>query len=130
MLRKVVNDFSALLDSQGTQVLQNLMHFFCLAIAFVMQNHFHCLEGCLKFNNCLQLGHFLKKILKGNTGCLSKREFIEAITLYLNQRHSLASNEFSKLCTCGGKRDSNQHNVNYSANHVEIIDAQQKELEV
>ncbi|KAG5053478.1 hypothetical protein JHK87_005676 [Glycine soja] len=93
LLRKVVKDFSALLDSQGTQ-----------------------------------LGHFLKKILN-NTGCLSKREFIEAITLYLNQRHSLASNEFSKLCTCGGKRDSNQHNVNYSANHVEIIDAQQKELE-
>ncbi|KAG4952853.1 hypothetical protein JHK87_038447 [Glycine soja] len=94
LLRKVVNDFSALLDSQGTQ-----------------------------------LGHFLKKILKGNTGCLSKREFIEAITLYLNQRRSLASNEFSKLCTCGGKRDSNQHNASYSAKHAEISDAQQKELE-
>ncbi|RDX75585.1 Kinesin-like protein KIN-14F, partial [Mucuna pruriens] len=94
LLRKVVKDFSALLDSQGTQ-----------------------------------LGLFLKKILKGDTGCLSKREFVEAITLFLDQRRSVASNEFSKLCTCGGKRDSNQHNVNYSAKHAEIIDAQQKQLE-
>ncbi|XP_020238383.1 kinesin-like protein KIN-14F [Cajanus cajan] len=93
-LRKVVKDFSALLDSQGTQ-----------------------------------LGLFLKKILKGDTGCLSKREFIKAITSYLNQRRSLASNESSKLCTCGGKRDSNQQNVNYSARHAEIIDGLQKQLE-
>ncbi|KAJ1415519.1 P-loop containing nucleoside triphosphate hydrolase [Sesbania bispinosa] len=76
-----------------------------------------------------QLGHFLKKMLKGDTGCLSKREFIEAITLYLNQRSGLASNDFSKFCTCGGKIDSTRHNVNYSAKHTEIIDAQQKQLE-
>jgi len=88
------------------------------------------LEGYLKYNNCLQLGHFLKKILKGDAGCLSKREFVDAITLYLNQRRSSASNEISKLCTCGGKRDSNHHNVKYCAEHAEIIDAQQKELEV
>ncbi|KAK8467219.1 hypothetical protein PHAVU_008G281800 [Phaseolus vulgaris] len=94
LLRKVIRDFSALLDSQGTQ-----------------------------------LGHFLKKILKGDTGCLSKREFVDAITLYPNQRRSLASNESSKLCTCGGKRDSNQRNDKYCAKHAEIIDAQQKELE-
>ncbi|TKY57436.1 Kinesin KP1 [Spatholobus suberectus] len=93
LLRKVVKDFSALLDSLGTQ-----------------------------------LGLLLKKVLKGDNGCLSKREFIEAITLYLNQRR-LASNEFSKPCTCGGKRDSNQLSVNYSAKHAEIIDTQQKQLE-
>ncbi|XP_061337645.1 kinesin-like protein KIN-14F [Gastrolobium bilobum] len=75
-----------------------------------------------------QLGLLLKKILKGGSGCLSKREFVEAITLYLNQRSSLASNDFSKFCTCG-KRDSTQHNVNYSAKHAEIIDTQQKQLE-
>ncbi|KOM46388.1 hypothetical protein LR48_Vigan07g009200 [Vigna angularis] len=94
LLKKVISDFSALLDSQGTQ-----------------------------------LGHFLKKILKGGTGCLSKREFVEAITLYLNQGRSFGSNEISKLCTCGGKRDNNQHSVQYCAKHAEIIDAQQKELE-
>ncbi|XP_027938785.1 kinesin-like protein KIN-14F isoform X2 [Vigna unguiculata] len=94
LIRKVIRDFSALLDSQGTQ-----------------------------------LGHFLKKILKGDTSCLTKREFVDAITLYLNQRRSLASNEVSKLCTCGGKRDNNQHSVQYCAKHAEIIDAQQKELE-
>ncbi|CAJ1971538.1 unnamed protein product [Sphenostylis stenocarpa] len=94
LLGKIIRDFSALLDSQGTQ-----------------------------------LGHFLKKILKGDTGGLSKRDFVEAITLYLNQRRSLASNDISKLCTCGGKRDSNQQSVKYCAKHAEIIDAQQKELE-
>ncbi|CAI8587068.1 unnamed protein product [Vicia faba] len=89
-----------------------------------------------------QLAFFLKKILKGDNDCLSKREFMEAITLYLNQRSSLASNDLSifctcgrkcsnsTFCTCGGKRDnSTQHNVNYSTKHAEIIDAQQKELE-
>ncbi|XP_058742809.1 kinesin-like protein KIN-14F isoform X2 [Vicia villosa] len=78
-----------------------------------------------------QLAFFLKKILKGDDGCcLSKREFMEAIALYLNQRSSLASNDLSKFCTCGGKRyNSTQHNVNYSVKHAEIIDAQQKQLE-
>lgn len=56
---------------------------------------------------------------------------MEAIALYLNQRSSLASNDISKFCTCGGKRyNSTQHNVNYSVKHAEIIDAQQKQLEV
>ncbi|KAF1894774.1 hypothetical protein Lal_00021068 [Lupinus albus] len=76
-----------------------------------------------------QLGLFLKKILKGNIGCLSKREFIEAISLYLNQRSSLASNDFSKFCICGGKRDSVRRNVNYSCNHAQVINTQQKQLE-
>ncbi|KAJ1441202.1 P-loop containing nucleoside triphosphate hydrolase [Sesbania bispinosa] len=76
-----------------------------------------------------QLGLFLKKILKGDIGCLSKREFIEAISLYLNQKRSLASNDFSKFCICGGKRDSIRQNVNYSANYAEVINTQQKQLE-
>ena len=80
--------------------------------------------------NSLQLGLFLKKILKGDIGCLSKREFIEAISLYLNQRSSLASNDFSKFCICGGKRDNAQRNVNNSSSHIEVINTQQKQLEV
>lgn len=55
---------------------------------------------------------------------------MEAITLYLNQRSNLTSDDLSKFCSCGRKRDSTQHNVNYSAKHAEIIDAQQKQLEV
>ncbi|XP_027335879.1 kinesin-like protein KIN-14F [Abrus precatorius] len=77
-----------------------------------------------------QLGLFLKKILKGDIGCLSKREFIEAISLYLNQRSSLASNDFSKFCICGGKRDNSiRQNVNYSAKYADVINTQQKQLE-
>ncbi|KAI5408930.1 variant 2, Kinesin-like protein KIN-14F [Lathyrus oleraceus] len=76
-----------------------------------------------------ELGLFLKKILKGDIGCLSKREFVEAISLYLNQRSSLASNDFSKFCICGGKRDILRQNVNYSAKYSEVINTQQKQLE-
>ncbi|XP_045819408.1 kinesin-like protein KIN-14F [Trifolium pratense] len=76
-----------------------------------------------------ELGLFLKKILKGDIGCLSKREFVEAISLYLNQRSSLASNDFSNFCSCGGKRDSVRQNVNYSAKYGEVINTQQKQLE-
>ncbi|MED6175290.1 Kinesin-like protein KIN-14F [Stylosanthes scabra] len=83
-----------------------------------------------------QLGLFLKKILKGDDiGCLSKREFIEAISLYLNQRSSLASNDFSKFCICGGRRENTRHknninnSANYSSKHIEVINNQQKQLE-
>ncbi|KAK7299901.1 hypothetical protein RJT34_10730 [Clitoria ternatea] len=76
-----------------------------------------------------QLGLLLKKILKADIGCLSKREFMEAVTLFLNQRSSLVSNDFSKFCTCGGKRNGNWPNVNDSAKHTEIVDTQQKQLE-
>ncbi|CAJ2633668.1 unnamed protein product [Trifolium pratense] len=77
-----------------------------------------------------QLAFFLKKILKGENGCLSKKEFMEAIALYLNQRSSLSSNDLSKFCVCGGKRDSSaQNNVKFSSKYAEIIDAQQKQLE-
>lgn len=138
LLSKVVKDFSSLLVSQGNQVLHRLM---CIAAymrfltsQFAIIQHFPFpYKGFLKytfFNNFLQLGLFLKKILKGDIGCLSKREFIEAISLYLNQRSSLASNDFSKFCNCGGKRDSIRQNANYSAKYVEVINTQQKQLEV
>lgn len=55
---------------------------------------------------------------------------MEAITLYLNQRSSLTSDDFFQFCACGGKRDCTQQNVNYCAKHAETIDAQQKQLEV
>uniref|UniRef100_A0A7N2M913 Kinesin KP1 n=1 Tax=Quercus lobata TaxID=97700 RepID=A0A7N2M913_QUELO len=76
-----------------------------------------------------QLGLFLKKILKGDTGFLSKDEFIEAISQYLNQRTSLASSDLSKFCICGGKREEVQPNVYIPANNTEVIDIQQKQLE-
>lgn len=76
-----------------------------------------------------QLGFFLKKILKGDIGCLSKTEFIEAISLYLKQRSSLASKDFSKFCICGGKLDCTRKESNYSFNHAEIVNEQQKQLE-
>nr|POE76537.1 kinesin-like protein kin-14f [Quercus suber] len=76
-----------------------------------------------------QLGLFLKKILKGDTGFLSKDEFIEAISQYLNQRTSLASSDLSKFCICGGKREGVQPNVCLPADNTEVIDIQQKQLE-
>lgn len=78
----------------------------------------------------LQLGLFLKKILKDDIGCLSTTQLVEAISLYLNQKSSLASKDFSKFCICGGKLDRTQNETNYSCNHAETINNQQKELEV
>ncbi|KAJ7963561.1 Kinesin-like protein [Quillaja saponaria] len=76
-----------------------------------------------------QLGVLLKKILKGDIGCLTKTEFIEAISLYLNQRTSVVSSDISRFCICGGKHDSVRLNVNYSAGNDAKIDVQQKQLE-
>lgn len=76
-----------------------------------------------------QLGLFLKKILKADITSLSKSDFIEAISLYLGQRISLASNDLSKFCICGGKREVIRHTVNHSTAHAELIDFQQRELE-
>ncbi|XP_059443543.1 kinesin-like protein KIN-14F [Corylus avellana] len=76
-----------------------------------------------------QLGLFLKKILKSDAGSFSKHEFITAISLYLNQRTNLLSSDLSRFCVCGGKRNGTRHNVNLSADHAELIDFQQKQLE-
>lgn len=72
----------------------------------------------------------MKKILKGDAGFLSKDEFIEAISQYLNQRTRLASSDLSKFCICGGKREGVQPNVYLPADNTEVIDIQQKQLEV
>ncbi|XP_040987527.1 kinesin-like protein KIN-14F [Juglans microcarpa x Juglans regia] len=77
-----------------------------------------------------QLGLFLKKILKGDTGSLSKYEFIAAISQYLNQRSSLASSDISKFCVCGGKLNESRHDAKLSAGHAELLDIQQKQLEL
>uniref|UniRef100_A0A6N2L2B5 Kinesin motor domain-containing protein n=1 Tax=Salix viminalis TaxID=40686 RepID=A0A6N2L2B5_SALVM len=76
-----------------------------------------------------QLGLFLKKILKGDIGCLSKTEFIEAISQYLTQRTSVGSSDFSKFCICGGKKETIRHIVSNSSGHAEVIDLHQKQLE-
>lgn len=76
-----------------------------------------------------QLGLFLKKILRSDAGSLSKYDFIEAISQYLNQRTSLVSSDFSNFCICGGKREVVQRNANLSADQTEVIDIQQKQLE-
>ncbi|KAB5534963.1 hypothetical protein DKX38_018049 [Salix brachista] len=76
-----------------------------------------------------QLGLFLKKILKGDVGSLSKNEFLEAISQYLRQRASLASGDFSRFCICGGERETIQHTVSNSSGHEEVIDLHQKQLE-
>jgi kinesin family protein C2/C3 len=72
----------------------------------------------------------LKKILKSDAGSFSKHEFIVATSQYLNQRTTLVSSDLSRFCVCGGKPNGTRHNVNLSADHAEVIDFQQKQLEV
>ncbi|KAH0997792.1 hypothetical protein GBA52_021656 [Prunus armeniaca] len=76
-----------------------------------------------------QLGLFLKKLLRGDIGVLSKSEFVEAISQYLGQRCGLVSNDLSKFCICGGRGEAVQHNTSHSSVHEELIDIQQKQLE-
>lgn len=78
----------------------------------------------------LQLGIFLKKILKGDLGYLSKAEFVEAISRYLSQRTSLVSSDMSKFCICGGKREVVRHIISPSSGYPEIIEIQQKQIQV
>lgn len=72
----------------------------------------------------------MKKILKSDGGSFPKHEFIAAISQYLNQRTALLSSDLSRFCVCGGKRNGTRHNANLSADHAELIDFQQKQLEV
>ncbi|XP_039061143.1 kinesin-like protein KIN-14F [Hibiscus syriacus] len=76
-----------------------------------------------------QLGQFLKKLLKADINSLSKSDFMEGISLYLGHRISVASNDFSKFCICGGKRDVIRHTVSHSAAHAELLDFQQREIQ-
>ncbi|MFQ6642018.1 hypothetical protein Gotur_015655, partial [Gossypium turneri] len=76
-----------------------------------------------------QLGLFLKKLLKADMNSLSKSNFIEAISLYLGQKTSLASNDVSKFCICGGKRDIVCRSVSHSATNADLLDLQQREIQ-
>ncbi|KAK9024803.1 hypothetical protein V6N11_004956 [Hibiscus sabdariffa] len=76
-----------------------------------------------------QLGLFLKKLLKADINSLSKSDFIEAISLYLGQRTSVASNDFSRFCICGGKQDVIRRSISHSATHAELLDLQQREIQ-
>lgn len=76
-----------------------------------------------------QLGLFLKKILKGEVGSLSKAQFMEAISQYLGQKASLVSGDFSKFCICGGKREVIQHSISHSCDHAKLTDLHQKQLQ-
>ncbi|MBA0693308.1 hypothetical protein Goari_010799, partial [Gossypium aridum] len=76
-----------------------------------------------------QLGLFLKKLLKADMNSLSKSNFIEAISLYLGQKTSLASNDVSKFCICGGKRDIVRRSVSHSATNADLLDLQQREIQ-
>lgn len=79
----------------------------------------------------MQLGSFLKKILKCDNGDLSRSEFLAAVFRYLQHRKDLVSKEFSKFCKCGGKLEFIRPNVSgFSPGHAEAIGVQQKELEV
>ncbi|GMP52068.1 hypothetical protein CsSME_00018032 [Camellia sinensis var. sinensis] len=77
----------------------------------------------------IQLGLLLKKLLIGNGVPLSKTEFLEAISRYLDQKTSLASSDMSKYCICGGKREVIWRNISHSAGDLELLDLQQKQLE-
>ena len=72
----------------------------------------------------------LKKILKGDAIPLSKHEFLEAITQYLDQRNGLALSDPSKFCICGGKQEVTKHSNNLSSDHVELIDLHQRQVQV
>lgn len=75
-----------------------------------------------------QLGLFLKKILKSDSGSFPKHEFIAAISQYLNQRTRLMSSDLSQFCICGATRNGTRRNVNLSSDHAQLINFQHKQL--
>ncbi|CAI0540887.1 unnamed protein product [Linum tenue] len=77
-----------------------------------------------------QLGLFLKKIVKGDIGYMSKEEFVEAISQYLSHRKNLVSSDFSKFCTCRGQKQFLGHTRTSSESSYlsETTDLHQKEL--
>ncbi|OWM71316.1 hypothetical protein CDL15_Pgr011444 [Punica granatum] len=76
-----------------------------------------------------QLAMFMKKILKGERGMLSKSQFMEAISQYLRQRTSMASSDFSEFCTCGGKREVVRPSLISRCEHADLLHFQSKQLE-
>lgn len=79
---------------------------------------------------CVQLGLFLKKVLNDDCISLSKSELLKVISKYLDQRTSLAQNNLSKFCICGGKLDGNLQRKGSFAVDGEVLDYQHRELEV
>ncbi|XP_026392980.1 kinesin-like protein KIN-14F isoform X2 [Papaver somniferum] len=67
--------------------------------------------------------------LKGDLDSVSKAEFIKAISKYLKQRIRGDSNDFSKLCICGGKSGEIQVTSCHNGNYLERLDHQQKLIE-
>ena len=80
----------------------------------------------------LQLGLFLKKLLKGDNGPVSKSDFIEATSEYIGKRTSLqATTDVSKAYICNGKNEVILNSVCRSPGRVEIlIDLIQRQIEV
>ncbi|KAK6934651.1 Calponin homology domain, partial [Dillenia turbinata] len=74
-----------------------------------------------------QLGLLLKKVLKADSGSLSKSEFIKAISQYLGRRKYLESSIFSKFCICGGKFDSLRNS--HPTGNLDVLDVQEERLE-
>ncbi|KAK2979716.1 hypothetical protein RJ640_004905 [Escallonia rubra] len=83
--------------------------------------------SALLFSQGNQLGLFLKKILNGDCVPLTKLEFLEVISNYLDQRTGVVSSDFSKFCICGGQQEACPR-LNYSGD-AEVLDLQQKQLE-
>ncbi|XP_004296130.1 PREDICTED: kinesin-4-like [Fragaria vesca subsp. vesca] len=76
-----------------------------------------------------QVGMFLKKLLRGDLGAMSKSEFLEAIKNYLAQRSRIVSSDLSNFCICGGKRDAVHPSISHSSDHEDLIKIQHKQLE-
>ncbi|XWS51692.1 hypothetical protein CRYUN_Cryun11dG0005300 [Craigia yunnanensis] len=70
----------------------------------------------------IQLGFFLKKLLKGDNGPVSKSDFVEATSEYIGKRTSLhATTDVSKDYICNGKNEVILNSVCRSPDRVEIL---------
>lgn len=78
----------------------------------------------------MQLGLFLKKVLSSDGGSLSKTQLREVISKYLSRRTSFVSQDISNFCICGGRKDAARPRNTEPRVGVELLDIQQKQLEV
>lgn len=72
----------------------------------------------------------MKKVLNSDCVPLTKTQFLEAISKYLSRRTSLVSQDISNFCICGGKSDGARPRNTAPHAGVELLDRQQKQLEV
>lgn len=84
----------------------------------------------MKLSSSLQLGLFLKKVLNSDIVPLTKTQFLETISKYLSRRTSLVSSDISEFCICGGKINGAWHKNISSHGGMELLDLQNKQLEV